>query len=337
MSVFSSLGRKRQFLFCPALDFSGDCPRTPAKSALIKTKFAPSRQSMKKQTCSNPIFMAKETHANYAKKFRELHMGQDMLILPCAWNVASAKIFELQGFQAIGTTSAGIAASLGYPDGQKISFDEHLAIVRRIVQSITLPVTMDVEAGYGTHIEEVASNIKRVIESGVVGINIEDEAHWDPANKLETLEFMVEKIKAIKKMVKFLGKSLFINAKTDVYWLKGGEDTGAIFKEVTRRATAYCKAGADCIFVPGDLTLKEIVKLAKVIPRPLNIVVKDNTPPIELLQKVGVKRVSLGSGPMRATMGLTQSIAQEILLTGTYKNMLTIKIPFYQVKNMFGV
>jgi 2-methylisocitrate lyase-like PEP mutase family enzyme len=277
-----------------------------------------------------------------AERFRELHTGEEVLILPCAWDVASAKVFEAQGFNAIGTTSAGVSAALGYQDGQKIDFQEYMDVIRRIVRRVTVPVSVDIEAGYAGTIDGVVANVRAVLDAGVVGINIEDENHArSDGLTLEPVAHMLRKIGAIREMSDAYGVALFINAKTDAIWLSVGPHAG--FDEAVLRANAYGAAGADCVFIPGDLDLQTITRLVKAVPYPLNVVIKDKTPSIGELRSLtptrsntsGVKRLSMGSGPMRAAMGLTRKIGWEALSMGTYRNCLEFAIPYDEVKGMF--
>lgn len=278
----------------------------------------------------------KQTQKQQAERFRMWHAGDDILVLPCAWDVASAKVFEAEGFKAIGTTSAGIAAALGYPDGQKIDFQEYLRVIRKIVTAVQVPVSVDVEAGFATTVPDVAANMKEVLHAGAVGINIEDENHTRSGGLLlEPVPFMVEKIQAIRAMGDAFGVSIFINAKTDAVWLSAADGAEASFQEAVDRANAYGSAGADCVFIPGDFDLPAVTRLAEAVRYPLNIVIKATTPAVPLLSRLGIKRLSMGSGPMRAAMGLTRKVAREVLANGTYQSCLELEIPYAEVKRMF--
>jgi len=279
-----------------------------------------------------------------AELFRGLHAGHDIVVLPCAWDVASAKLFEAAGYKAIGTTSAGIAATFGYPDGQKIGFDEHLEVIRRIVRHVNVPVSVDLEAGYAASAEGVAANVDAVLEAGAVGVNIEDENHARTGGLLlEPAGHMVEKLRAIRAVGEARGIGLFINAKTDVVWLSAADGPEAILRETVRRANVYGAAGADCIFIPGDFGFEAIARLVEAISYPLNLVIKGTTPPLSELRALtaaaakgrGVRRLSMGSGPMRAAMGLTRTIAREVLANGTYDSLLEFAIPYGELVGLF--
>lgn len=249
-------------------------------------------------------------------KFRELHRGPKALLLPNVWDVASARIIEEAGYPAIATTSAGIAFSLGYPDGQKISREEMLARVGRIARAVKIPVTADVESGYGNRPEDAARTATDVIQAGAVGINLEDGT-GDPRSPLADLALQLEKIRVIREAALNAGVLLVVNARTDVYLDQVGPPDLRYFETVSR-VRAYRDAGADCVFVPGLRDAETISKLVRDVQCPVNILAGPGSPSVSELEKLGVARVSLGSGPMRATLGLLRRIAEELKTSGTY-------------------
>ena len=255
-----------------------------------------------------------------ALAFRALHQGPKVLVLPNAWDVASARIFEEAGFGAVATTSAGIAFSLGYPDGQKIARDEMLARVARIARAVKVPMTADVEAGYGVRPEDAARTAREVIEAGAVGMNLEDST-GEPANPLVELSLQLEKIHAVREAALKTGVLLVVNARTDVFLLKVGPEEKR-YDEAVRRLVAFRDAGAECVFAPGLSDAKTIERLARDVQCPLNILAGPGFPPLPELEKLGVARVSLGSGPMRATLGLVRRIAEELKSAGTYEALV---------------
>jgi 2-methylisocitrate lyase-like PEP mutase family enzyme len=264
--------------------------------------------------------------------FRQLHrLG--VLVLPNAWDVASARIFEEAGFPAIATTSAGIAFSLGYPDGQQISREEMIARIGRIVRAVKVPVTADVEWGYGSTPEEVVRTTRELIDAGAVGMNLEDTT-GDANQPLLKLEDAVMKIKAVKETAAQTRAPLDINARTDIYLLTGG-DPEADYEEAVRRLLAYRDAGADCVFAPGLKDAETIGRLVKAVQCPLNILAVPGTPPIEELQRLGVARVSIGSGFMRATLTALRSMAGELKNSGTYSALETA-IPYSEVNRILN-
>jgi 2-methylisocitrate lyase-like PEP mutase family enzyme len=254
-----------------------------------------------------------------ASAFRAMHSGKQILLLPNVWDVASARIIEEAGFGAVATTSAGIAFSLGYPDGQKISREEMLAAVTRITRSVRVPVTADVEGGYGNTPEDAALTAQGVIEAGAVGLNLED-ASGDSGTPLVELPLQLEKICAVREVATRLKVPLVLNARTDVFLLQVG-DPAKRYDEAVRRLRAFREAGADCVFLPGVRDAAMIERLVSDVRCPVNIRAGPGSPPVPELQKLGVARVSLGSGPMRATLGLLRRLAEELKKAGTYSAM----------------
>ncbi len=194
--------------------------------------------------------------------FRQRHrLG--VLVLPNAWDVVSARIFEDAGFPAIATTSAGIAFSLGYPDGQRISREEMIARIGRIARAVKVPVTADVEWGYGSTPEDVAQTTRELIEAGAVGMNLED-ASGRADQPLASLEHAIEKIRAAREAAAALRMPIVVNARTDIYLLAGG-NPDADFQEAVRRLVAFRDAGADCVFAPGLKDAETIGRLVKAV------------------------------------------------------------------------
>jgi 2-methylisocitrate lyase-like PEP mutase family enzyme len=259
----------------------------------------------------------KQKQKTVAEAFRAMHRGQRLLLLPNAWDVASARIFEEAGFGAIATTSAGIAFTLGYPDGQRISRDEMLQSVSRIAAALNVPVTADVEAGYGDRPEDAAQTTEAVIESGAVGINLED-ASGNASHPLVDLPLQLEKIAAVRQAAQTAGVPIVLNARTDVYLLQVGPPEKR-YDQALQRLTAFRDAGADCVFLPGVRDSATIGRMVRDLNFPLNILAGPGSPSIPELQKLGVARVSLGSSPMRATLGLLQRMADELKASGTYR------------------
>ncbi len=274
-----------------------------------------------------------ESHTVKALQFRQLHRGPGVLILPNAWDVASARIFEDAGFPAIATTSAGIAFSLGYPDGQRIPREEMLARIGRIARAVHVPVSADIEAGYGPNPEDASRTTRELIQAGVVGMNLEDGS-GNPDRPLIDLQLAVEKIKAARQAAVQMRAQIWINARTDVYLLPGG-NPDADYAEALRRLVAFREAGADCAFAPGLKDAETIGRLVKAVECPLNILAVPGTPAIPDLEKLGVRRVSVGSGPMRATLGLLRRVAEELKTSGTY-SVMEGAIPHAEVNKLLG-
>ncbi len=260
--------------------------------------------------------MTFEDQKQKAISFRQMHRGPKSLLLPNVWDVASAKIVEDAGYAAIATTSAGVAFSLGYPDGEKISRLEMLARIARIAKAVQVPVTADVEAGYGNRPEDAAITARGVIEAGAVGMNFEDGT-GDPAHPLADLSLQLERIRAIREAAMQTGVPLLLNARTDVYLHAVGAPAER-YGLALRRGLAYRDAGADCVFVPAVRDSATIAQFVKDLECPVNVLAGHGSPPVPELEKLGVARVSLGSGPMRATLGVFRRLAEELRTSGTY-------------------
>jgi 2-methylisocitrate lyase-like PEP mutase family enzyme len=254
-----------------------------------------------------------------ATTLRALHHGGKVLLLPNVWDVASARTIEEAGFHAIATTSAGIAFSLGYPDGQKISRVEMLARVARIARAVKVPVTADVEAGYGERPEDAVQTARELIEAGAVGMNFEDGTD-DPQHPLTDLPLQLERIRAIRETALKSRVPLVLNARTDVYLASVGPPETR-YDRALERLLAFRDAGADCVFAPGLSDGETIARLVKDVLCPLNILAGPGSPSVGELEKLGVARISLGSSPMRATLGLLRSIADELTTSGTYHGL----------------
>ncbi len=233
--------------------------------------------------------------------------------------MASARIFEDAGFPAIATTSDGIAFSLGYPDGQRIPREEMMARIARITRAVHVPVTADVESGYGPTPEDAAKTTRELIQAGVCGLNLEDASNRRDQPLIDQ-ELAVEKVKAAREAAVQMRAQIVINARTDIYLLPEGNPE-ADYSEALRRLIAFRDAGADCVFAPGLKDTETIRRLAKAVECPLNILAGLGTPSIPELEKLGVARVSVGSAPMRATLGLLRRVAEELKTSGTYTNL----------------
>jgi 2-methylisocitrate lyase-like PEP mutase family enzyme len=270
--------------------------------------------------------MTRKTQAERARQFLELHRGTKILVLPNAWDVSSARIFEDAGFPAIGTSSAGVAFSLGYPDGQKIPRDEMLAVVRRIAEAVEVPVTADVEAGFGSTPEEVADTARAVIAAGAVGMNLEDGVEGKP-DSLADVSRQNEIIRAVIEATAGAGVPFVLNARTDIF-LYGIGPAETRLERAIDRLNSYHAAGAPSLFAPGVKDTETIAQLTRGVAGPLNILATVGTPPIAELQQIGVARVSVGSGPMRATLGLLGRMARQLREEGVFTLMTEGALPY---------
>jgi 2-methylisocitrate lyase-like PEP mutase family enzyme len=270
--------------------------------------------------------MTKPTQGLLARQFLDLHHGQKILVLPNAWDVASARIFEDAGFPAIGTSSAGVANSLGYPDGQKIPREEMLGVVRRIAEAVEVPVTADVEAGFGNTPEEVAETAREVIAAGAVGMNLEDGTEEKP-DFLMDVSRQNEIIRAVLAAAASAGIPFVLNARTDIF-LYGIGPVETRLERAIDRLNSYHAAGAQSLFAPGVKDRETIAQLARGVGGPLNILATVGTPPVAELQRLGVARISVGSGPMRATLGFLGRMASQIRDEGVFTLMTEGTLPY---------
>ena len=275
----------------------------------------------------------KQSQAVLARQFLELHRGSKILVLPNAWDVASARIFEDAGFPAIGTTSAGVAFSLGFPDGQKIPREEMLAVVRRIAEAVEVPVTADVEAGFGSTPEEVADTARAVISAGAVGMNLEDGVKGKP-DFLADVNLQKETIRAVLEAGASAGVPFVLNARTDIFLYGIGPAETRLARAI-ERLTAYHAAGAPALFAPGVKDKETIAALARGLAGPLNILATVGTPPVGELQQLGVARVSVGSGPMRATLGYLGRMARQLREEGVFSLMTDGALPYADANRLF--
>jgi 2-methylisocitrate lyase-like PEP mutase family enzyme len=247
--------------------------------------------------------------------FATLHAGPDVLVLPNAWDAGSARITEIAGAKAIATSSAAVAWAHGYPDGEALSFDVLLNVVREIARVVSVPVTADIEAGYAGE-ESVADNVEYLIDAGATGINIEDGTGSPDA--------LCDKIANIKQEH---GDEVWVNARTDVYLhdLAQGE---AAYEETVKRAKGYLDAGADSIFIPmasGDALLARFVKA---IPAPINVLAWPGVSPTAKLKEIGIRRLSAGSGIAKAALDHIYGLTQDFLAEGRSEPLTgPLKIP----------
>lgn len=261
------------------------------------------------------------SHQDLAARFHQLHTGGTPLVLPNAWDAMSARLVEAAGAKAIATTSAGVSWALGYPDGQGLTRDMMLESVRRMVDAVSIPVTADVESGYGNGSpDDVAATARGVIEAGAVGLNLEDSPGRDGAPMLD-IAVQAERLSAARAAADAAGVRLFVNARIDTYIKKVGDDDTQRFDETVRRAKAYVAAGADGVFVPLVYNADVIARLVTAVGAPLNLIGGPGVPSIPELQRLGVARVSVGPGLARAVMSFVRRSATQLLTDGTYDTL----------------
>jgi 2-methylisocitrate lyase-like PEP mutase family enzyme len=228
-----------------------------------------------------------------------------------------------------------MAWSLGYSDGEQVSVREFVAACDRICRVVTAPVSVDIERGFGQTPAEVSATVRALLELGVVGVNIEDGV-TPGTTELVPPDVLTEKISAIRAVAEEAGVRLFINARTDTYFVPA-DDPVARYEDTVRRAQMYVAAGADGVFVPGLESLDEMTRMTRVLPRPLNIYAGyAGLPPVDELRRAGVRRVSLGCGPFQAALALAGRIATETLNGGTYTAMTTDMLSAREVNSLFS-
>jgi 2-methylisocitrate lyase-like PEP mutase family enzyme len=237
---------------------------------------------------------------NHYEKFYNLHYQTKPLIIANAWNAKSAQLLEKTGYDAIATSSGAIADSLGYQDGEKIPFAELLYMLQRIRASTSIPLSVDVERGYATHVKDLNDNIQKLLDIGVAGINLEDSQGED---------IYLQKLSSIKNYLEKTGQNLFINARTDAFLLK----LPSPLETTLKRAKLYQEAGADGLFVTALQDTAIIKEITTASSLPVNVVGVPTLSSVETLTQCGVKRVSMAVLLYRATYSRAEIMAKEIL------------------------
>jgi 2-methylisocitrate lyase-like PEP mutase family enzyme len=255
------------------------------------------------------------SQAEKAEAFRALHRGPRALVLPNAWDVPSARVFEEAGFPAVATSSAGVLVSLGYPDGEGIPRRELLAAVRRIARTLSIPLSADVVAGFGRTPRAVATTVRGVLEAGAVGINLEDRDPTGP--RLVPLPDQLRKLEAVQRLGRSIGLPLVLNARTDALRYAPGSEADRL-AEAIRRSEAYRDVGADCVYPMGLVDASSIATFVRAVRCPVNVMVRKGLPPVPELEQLGVKRISFGPAASYAALGLLRRASEEVLARGTY-------------------
>jgi len=256
-------------------------------------------------------------HQDKARLFRSLHTATAPLALANVWDAASARLVQQAGAPALATTSAGVAWGLGAADGNRLDRDQALALVARVVAAVDVPVSADIESGFGATPAEVGETVTGVIAAGAVGINIEDKHHLEGASLLRPTEEQAARIATARAAADATGVPLYINARIDTYLFSVG-DPATRLQDTLARAAAYLAAGADGVFVPGVADPVLIAALTEVVTAPLNILAGPGSPSVPELGKLGVARVSLGSSVAAAAYAVVRRTAVELAETGNY-------------------
>ncbi|MFB9234132.1 isocitrate lyase/phosphoenolpyruvate mutase family protein [Plantactinospora siamensis] len=263
-----------------------------------------------------------------AEQFRSLHRPGSPLVLVNAWDAASAAVVAAAGAAAVGTTSAGVAWSLGAADGNRLDRGPAVDLVRRVAAAVSVPVSADIESGFGATPAEVGETVRAVLAAGAVGVNIEDGLS---DRSLRDVADQVARLAAARAAADEAGTPLFLNARVDTLLFRAGG-----VPETVERATAYLAAGADGIFVPGATDPDLVAELARAIPAPLNVLAGPGAPSVPELAALGVARVSLGSAVAEAAYGLVRRAAIEAYGAGTYDALADDPVPYPQLNALLA-
>jgi 2-methylisocitrate lyase-like PEP mutase family enzyme len=262
--------------------------------------------------------MNRAEQAQQAELFRNKHRGPRLLLLPNAWDAMSARVFVAAGFDAIATTSGGVAWSLGYADGEQTPWAEVVAATARIVRAARVPVTADIEAGYGDTPDAVMRSVAEIIAAGAVGVNLEDGMHGPVP--IRSPQDAADRIRAAREAAKAAGVPIVINGRTDLY-LRNIGDEAARFDETVERGRAYLAAGADCVYPIGLRDPATIGRLVKALGAPININVRAGSPSVAELEALGVARASTASQMALMAMSMTRQSTDELRATGRFDTL----------------
>lgn len=266
-----------------------------------------------------------------AQRFRALHRAGQPLLLPNAWDAGSAAMFAEMGFEAIATTSGGLAWSLGHADGEQLPLEELLAAVHRIVRAVDVPVTVDFEAGFGATPQAVGESVRALLDTGAVGLNLEDGiAHA----RLRSLEDAAARIAAARAAAEAMGIAAFINARVDG-WIVGGMTADALFEDGVRRARAYLDAGADGVYPIALADPAVIAAFCAAVPAPVNIGARPGLPDLTALGRLGVARVSTATRLAMIALSAARDAAQALRDSGGF-DALASGVGYDDVQQWFG-
>lgn len=268
-----------------------------------------------------------------AQALRALHIPGRPLVLLNAWDAASAVVIARAGARAIASTSAGAANALGYADGQRLTLEQMLAAIAPLASAVDVPVTADMEAGYGDAPEAAAATALGVLGIGAVGLNLEDTAE-NGAEPLLEIDRYIAKLEAIRQATRDADVEIVINARTDVFIGAVGDPATRLDRAV-ERGRAYLEAGADCIFVPAVSEPDQISALVEQINGPVSVLAGGGSPSISELADLGVARISVGSGAYRATLGLARRMASEVYDAHRLDAVLNDQVPFDEIQSFF--
>jgi 2-methylisocitrate lyase-like PEP mutase family enzyme len=263
--------------------------------------------------------MNRAEQTQQAQLFHNKHGGPRLLLLPNAWDAMSARVFVAAGFDAIATTSGGVAWSLGYADGEQAPWNEVVAATARIVRVARVPVTADIEAGYGETPDAVMRSVTEIIEAGAVGVNLEDGTPHGPI-PIRSPEDAADRLRAAREAAEAAAVPIVINGRTDLY-LRNIGDEASRFDETVERGRAYLAAGADCVYPIGLRDPATIGRLVKALGAPININVRAGSPSVAELEALGVARASTASQVALMAMSMTRQVADELRATGRFDKL----------------
>jgi 2-methylisocitrate lyase-like PEP mutase family enzyme len=265
----------------------------------------------------------------WAEAFLARHRAPPVLLLPNAWDALSARLFAAAGFEALATTSGGVAWALGYPDGEHAPWAEVVAATARIVRAAQVPVTADIEAGYGSTPAEVGRHVAEIVQAGVVGINLEDGLH----GPIRSIEDAAARLSAAREAASKEGVPIVLNARCDIFHLRHGEENTRLAAAV-ERCKAYLAAGADCVYPFGLRDPATIAAFVKMVGGPVNITGRAGMPDAAALERMGVARITIASAPTLVTMSGIQKLAAELRTTGGFE-MLTATLRHPDAQKLF--
>jgi len=270
--------------------------------------------------------MTNARQAANAATFRSLHDPGELVVLPNVWDCASAALFEASGARALATSSSAVAWSLGFPDGEKLPAPLLVDVVARVARTVSIPVSVDLERGYGRTAHDVAETVTRMLDVGAVGFNLED--HAGPPEEL------AERIVATRAAARRHGVDAFINARVDIV-LHGTAPKERHVEESLARAKVYQDAGADGLFVPGLRAPEHIEAIAKGTPLPLNVLSTPGLVDVSGLRRLGVRRLSVGGRLAEVALEAARSACAELLAAGTYSSFFPPEITYARMNGFF--
>ena len=260
--------------------------------------------------------MTPAQQAQQAEAFRNKHHGPPLLLLPNAWDAMSARIFVAAGFEAVATTSGGVAWALGCADGEQTPWAEVVAATARIVRAVQVPVTADIEAGYGDTPDAMMNSVAAIIRAGAVGVNLEDGTPRGAA-PIRSIADAADRIRAAREAARAAAVPIVINARTDLY-LRNIGDEKSRFEEAVERGKVFLAAGADCFYPISLRDPATIARMVKTLAAPININVRAGLPSVAELEALGVARASTASAVSLMAVSLTRRIADELRTTGRF-------------------